>query len=30
LVDAAEAEPELDPRAFCAAVIAASLHAGHY
>lgn len=30
MVDAAEAEPELDPRAFCAAVIAASLHAGHY
>jgi menaquinone-dependent protoporphyrinogen oxidase len=30
LIDAAEAEAELDPRAFGAAVIAASLHAGHY
>lgn len=30
VVDAAEAEAELDPRAFGAAVIAASLHTGHY
>ena len=30
LIDAAEAEAELDPRAFGAAVIAASLHTGHY
>ena len=30
LIDAAAAEPEPDPRAYRAAVIAASLHAGHY
>jgi menaquinone-dependent protoporphyrinogen oxidase len=30
LVDAVEAERKLDPRAFRAAVIAASLHTGHY
>lgn len=30
VIDAAEADPEFDPGAFGAAVIAASLHAGHY
>lgn len=30
LVDAGEAEADLDPRAFGAAAIAASLHTGHY
>jgi menaquinone-dependent protoporphyrinogen oxidase len=30
LIDAVEAAPELDPVTFGAAVIAASLHAGHY
>jgi len=30
VIDAAEADPELDPGNFGAAVIAASLHAGHY